>query len=54
MGVKSAVRTRTPTHSLDFNVKPGGSWKQQTESGWTVFAYILSGTIEFGIFYLSN
>ena len=54
MGKKSQVRTRTPTHYLDFYLQPGGAFKQPTEPGWTVFAYILSGTIEFGSIFNRN
>ena len=50
MGKTSSVRTRTPTHYLDFYVGPGGNFRQPTQRGWTVFAYILAGDIEFGNF----
>jgi len=48
MGVKSQVRTRTPTYYLDFSVQPGGHLTQPIPVGWTAFAYILQGSIDFG------
>ena len=48
MGVKSAVRTRTPTFYLDFKFAPGSSFKQDVPEGWTSFVYILGGKFKFG------
>ena len=48
MGIQSPIRTLTPTHYLDFRVEPGAKWTQPTPDGWTVFAYTLSGRINFG------
>ncbi|XP_071087175.1 pirin-like isoform X1 [Haliotis cracherodii] len=47
-GIKSPVYTRTPTLYLDFKLDPGASVSQPLPSGWTVFAYILSGQAIFG------
>lgn len=49
MGARSKLRTRTPLHFLDFQVQPGGSWRQRVTNGWTTVAYVLSGNIIFGI-----
>lgn len=48
MGVKSPVRTRTPTYFLDFTVNPGSRFEQPVPSGWASFAYILKGAVTFG------
>lgn len=48
MGVKSPVYTRTPTMYLDFTLDPGSQMTQAIPSGWTAFAYVLSGAAKFG------
>lgn len=48
MGVKSPVYTRTPTMYLDFTLDPGSRMTQAIPSGWTAFAYVLSGVAKFG------
>ena len=49
MGLKSPVRTRTPTYYLDFTVKPGSPpFTQEVPANWTTFAYTLKGHIKFG------
>jgi len=48
MGIKSAVRTRTPTFYLDFKFVPGTKFTQDVPDGWTCFAYILAGNFKFG------
>ncbi len=48
MGIKSPVRTRTPTFYLDFELSPGSSHVQAIPSGWTTFAYTLEGITKFG------
>jgi redox-sensitive bicupin YhaK (pirin superfamily) len=48
MGIKSAVRTRTPTFYLDFKFSPGTKYTQEVPDGWTCFAYILGGKFRFG------
>ncbi|XP_077984003.1 pirin-like isoform X2 [Glandiceps talaboti] len=48
MGVKSQVRTRTPTMFLDFKLKKGAKMQQDVQVGWTAFVYVLSGKAYFG------
>ena len=56
MGIKSQVRTRTPTYYLDFKLDEWceekkatqKSFKQKIPIGWTTFAYILEGNLVFG------
>ena len=48
MGVKSDIRTLTPTFYLDFTVQPGAQFSQPIKDGWTTFAYTLDGTLKFG------
>jgi len=53
MGVKSMVRTRTPTYYLDFKLAPSKDkaclpFIQYIPSGWTTFAYVLEGKVSFG------
>jgi len=48
MGIKSPVRTLTPTYYLDFTLKPGTSYCQAVPQGWTTFLYTLEGEIKLG------
>ncbi len=48
MGVKSEIRTLTPTYYLDFTVDPGAEFSQPITAGWTTFAYTLEGNLKFG------
>lgn len=48
LGVKSPVKTRTPTMYLDFRLDPGAKLDQPVPEGWNGFVYILSGTALFG------
>lgn len=48
LGAKAKVRTRTPTSYLDFVLQKGAKLNQPVPSGWTSFAYILSGKAFFG------
>jgi len=53
MGVKSDVRTRTPTYYLDFrlhqtNDEENKPFIQSVPPGWTTFVYILEGKVLFG------
>jgi redox-sensitive bicupin YhaK (pirin superfamily) len=48
MGVKSEIRTLTPTYYLDFTVDPGAEFSQPITVGWTTFAYTLEGNLKFG------
>ncbi len=48
MGVKSEIRTLTPTYYLDFTVDPGAEFSQPITEGWTTFAYTLEGNLKFG------
>ena len=48
MGIKSPVRTRTPTFYLDFKFLPGSNFTQDVPADWTCFAYILAGKFRFG------
>ena len=55
MGLKSVVRTRTPTYYLDFKLNSSENnkitaFEQTIPSGWTTFAYILEGQVLFGDF----
>merc|ERR1711976_584262 len=49
-GVKSQVRTRTPTYYLDFNLDKTSKndVTQQVPLGWTTFVYVFEGKINFG------
>ena len=47
MGIKSPVRTRTPTYYLDFTMEPESSYTQLVPEGWTTFAYTLEGQVTF-------
>jgi len=38
----------TPVWILDVEVRPGGTVTQEVPSGWSAFAYVLSGTAVFG------
>ena len=51
MGVKSEIRTLTPTYYLDFSVDPGAQFSQPIHEGWTTFAYTLTGNLKFGILF---
>lgn len=44
-GIKSPVRTRTPTMYLDFKMKKNESAEQTIPKTYTGFLYVLSGTI---------
>jgi len=46
MGVKSGVKTLTPTTYLDFSLEPGCEFKQAIPQGWTAFAYTLQGLLK--------
>jgi len=53
MGVKSIVRTRTPTYYLDFKLDPMNdiscpAFMQSIPPGWTTFVYVLEGKVLFG------
>ena len=49
MGIYSPVMTRTPTYYLHFWMEPGAEpYRQHVPKDWTVFAYILAGTVTFG------
>ena len=53
MGLKSQVRTRTPTYYLDFRLDGQNNgepknFEQRIPSGWTTFAYTLEGHLDFG------
>ena len=48
MGIKSPVKNLTPTHYLDFTLKPGSSFTQPVPEGWTTFLYTLNGEIKIG------
>ena len=53
MGIKSIVRTRTPTYYLDFTLDPINhtscpTFIQDIPPGWTTFAYVLAGKVSFG------
>lgn len=48
MGVRSPVRTRTPTMYLDFTVRPRGAVRQPVRASWNAFAYVLEGEGVFG------
>ena len=45
MGIKSPVRTLSPTYYLDFVLKPGSSFVQYVPQDWTTFIYTLNGHI---------
>ncbi|XP_052797180.1 pirin-like isoform X3 [Mya arenaria] len=48
LGIKSPVKTRTPTMYLDFKLEKGATLVQNVHEGWTGFVYILSGSAMFG------
>jgi quercetin 2,3-dioxygenase len=48
MGVRSLVRTRTPTTYLDFTVRPRGVVRQPVRASWNAFAYVLEGEAAVG------
>jgi quercetin 2,3-dioxygenase len=48
MGVRSPVRTRTPTLYLDFTVRPRGLVRQPVRAAWNAFAYVLEGEAAVG------
>ena len=48
MGVKSQVRTRTPTYYLDFTLSPGATHFQEIPEDWTTFVYTLKGKVKVG------
>ena len=53
MGLKSEVRTRTPTYYLDFKLNSTSEnvnlpYKQYIPPGWTTFVYVLNGKVYFG------
>jgi len=48
LGVKSPVRTRTPTYFLDLQLAPGASLEQELPDEWTTFVYTLEGNVKFG------
>ncbi|XP_053400263.1 pirin-like isoform X2 [Mercenaria mercenaria] len=48
LGIKSPVKTRTPTMYLDFKLDKGASLNQAVPEGWKGFVYVLSGSALFG------
>ncbi|XP_070553469.1 pirin-like isoform X2 [Ptychodera flava] len=48
MGIKSPVRTRTPTYYLDFKLDKGAKMTQALPKGWNAFVYTLAGKGHFG------
>ncbi|MQM20698.1 hypothetical protein Taro_053722 [Colocasia esculenta] len=48
MGVKSPIRTRTPTMYLDFTLSPSSRLRQPVPSTWNSFVYVLEGEGVFG------
>jgi len=47
-GVKSEVRTRTPTYYLDFELAENSEETvQEVPEGWTTFVYVLEGKVDF-------
>lgn len=48
LGVESSVRTRTPVTYLDFRLEAGVSVAQSIPAGWNCFAYVLTGSVQFG------
>ncbi|GAU89912.1 hypothetical protein RvY_02406 [Ramazzottius varieornatus] len=48
LGIKSPVKTRTPTMYLDLTLEPGAKLSQPVPSDWTAFVYIWSGKFTFG------
>ncbi|XP_070552528.1 pirin-like [Ptychodera flava] len=48
LGVKSQVRTRTPTMYLDFKLDKGAKLSQAIPPDWTAFIYVISGKSYFG------
>ncbi|XP_060567284.1 pirin-like isoform X2 [Ruditapes philippinarum] len=48
LGIKSPVKTRTPTMYLDFKLDKGAALKQAVPEGWNGFVYVLSGSALFG------
>jgi len=48
LGIKSGVRTRTPTLYLDFKMDPHSTFIQDTPEDWNCFAYVLDGKLQIG------
>jgi len=48
MGIKSKVRTLTPSYYLDFTLEPGSFYSQSVPQGWTTLLYTLEGEIKLG------
>ncbi|XP_014680797.1 PREDICTED: pirin-like isoform X2 [Priapulus caudatus] len=48
MGVKSQVRTLTPSYYFDISMEKGAHMKLPLPKGWTTFVYTLTGTVQFG------
>ncbi len=48
LGVKSPVRTRTPTMYLDIALEAGKELQQPIPAGWNAFAYVFDGPVSFG------
>ncbi|MQL95665.1 hypothetical protein Taro_028338 [Colocasia esculenta] len=48
MGVKSPIRTRTPTMYLDFTLSPSSRLRQPVPPTWNSFVYVLEGEGVFG------
>ncbi|CAL0314598.1 unnamed protein product [Lupinus luteus] len=48
MGVHSPVYTTTPTMFLDFSMKPGSQFHQNTPESWNTFVYVIEGEGVFG------
>ncbi|KAL5699523.1 hypothetical protein ACHQM5_030410 [Ranunculus cassubicifolius] len=48
MGIKSDVRTMTPTMYLDFTLQPGSYFKQPVPQSWNAFVYVIDGEGVFG------
>ncbi|XP_055338992.1 uncharacterized protein LOC129588677 [Paramacrobiotus metropolitanus] len=48
LGVKSPVRTRTPTMYLDITLSPGAVLVQPVNETWNAFSYVISGKVAFG------
>lgn len=47
-GIKSPVKTRTPTMYLDFKMEPNSALDQAVPTDWNAFVYTLSGEAFFG------
>jgi quercetin 2,3-dioxygenase len=48
LGVKSPVRTRTPTMYLDIALEAGKELQQPIPAGWNALAYVFTGPVSFG------